>query len=638
MQYKNFILDDFQVKSIESIEQNHSVVVSAATGTGKTLIADYAINKFIEEGKRVIYTAPIKALSNQKFRDFRAEYGEDRIGIITGDVQINTEAQVLVMTTEIYRNMLITNDAIISSVRYIVFDEIHYISDWERGTIWEESIIFSPPHMRFLCLSATIPNAEQFAAWIQTIKEHPVDVVRYEKRAVPLKHFLYDIELGMTTAQELKEILKIPNYDDIFARRKRKIQERIPLPEHTTIVKELKQRGWLPCFYFVFSRLMCERKARELSQQQNFLTNQQRTKIAEIFKKTIPQEIATMPSVQRLRAYALKGVGVHHAGLLPKFKEAIELSFAEGLIPVLYTTETFAVGINMPAKAVVFNSLQKFDGMNFRHLNSKEYFQLAGRAGRRGIDTEGYAIGVIDRNTADMERIIEFTTKDIEPIVSQFRLSYNTALHLLHEHTAEEANDILKKNFDYFVRKSQNVHTNIVAQYKNKVRELTKYGYIENNVLTERGLFLLHIYSHELLIGEIFSTKLHEQLNEIETILVVGAIDYEERQNARFRVKGAAELVKNIVRKLEHNIFVFKKINKMHLWRLSLIVTKWATGSDFATVASLTNLQEGDIIHVFRRIIDCLRQIKHATSDSAMRDKLSRCIERIDRDIVKVEF
>ena len=638
MQYKNFILDDFQVKSIESIEQNHSVVVSAATGTGKTLIADYIINKFIDEGKRVIYTAPIKALSNQKFRDFRAEYGEDRIGIITGDVQINTEAQVLVMTTEIYRNMLITNDAIISSVRYIVFDEIHYISDWERGTIWEESIIFSPAHMRFLCLSATIPNAEQFAQWIQTIKEHPVDVVRYDKRAVPLKHFLYDIDLGITTAQELKDVLKIPNYDDVFARRKKKAQERMPLPDHTGIVKELKQRGWLPCFYFVFSRLMCERKARELAQQQNFLTNQQRTKIAEIFKKTIPAEVAVMPSVQRLRAYALRGVGVHHAGLLPKFKEAIELSFAEGLIPVLYTTETFAVGINMPAKAVVFNSLHKFDGMNFRYLNSKEYFQLAGRAGRRGIDTEGYAIGVIDRNTVEMDRIIQFTTKDVEPIVSQFRLSYNTALHLLHEHTPEEASDILKKNFDYFVRKSQNAHANIVAQYRNKLRELTKYGYIENNILTERGLFLLHIYSHELLIGEIFSTKLHKELDEIETILVIGAIDYEERQNARFRVKGAADLVKNIVHKLSQNSFVIKKINKMHLWRLSLIISKWATGSDFATVASLTNLQEGDIIHVFRRIIDGLRQIKHATHDSTMRDKLSRCIERIDRDIVRVEF
>ncbi len=639
MQYKNFTLDDFQVKAIESIEQNHSVVVSAATGTGKTLIADYIINKFIEEGKRVIYTAPIKALSNQKFRDFRAEYGEDRVGIITGDVQINTEGQVLVMTTEIYRNMLLTKDALITTVKYIVFDEIHYISDWERGTIWEESIIFSPPYMRFLCLSATIPNADQFAKWISTIKDHQVDVVVNEKRAVPLKHLLYDIDLGFTEAQELKRILQIPNYEDVFAGRKRKkLRETYPVPDHAEIIKELEGKGWLPCFYFIFSRALCEKKAKELAQRHAFISNNQRTRLAEIFRRTIPAELNQMPSVQKLKSFAMRGIGVHHAGLLPKFKEAVELGFSEGLLPVLYTTETFAVGINMPAKSVVFNSLFKFDGMNFRSLNSKEYFQLAGRAGRRGIDDIGYAVGVVDRNNIDINKVIEFTARDIEPITSQFKLSYNTALHLLHYHAPEEAETILQSNFDYFVKKSQNVHIRIMSQYRNKLKVLENAGYIKNNQLTDRGIFLLHIYSNELLVGEIFSTNLYRDLNEIETILTVGAIVHEERKNVTFKIKGAAEIERRLLNKLMKNKYVYGKINKMHIRRLSLIISKWAGGADFAEVAGLTTLQEGDIIHVFRRIIDSLRQIRHATKDEQLKDKLSRCIEKIDRDVVKVEF
>ena len=216
MQYKNFTLDPFQVDSIAAIDKNHSVVVSAATGTGKTLIADYIITKYLNLGHRIIYTAPIKALSNQKFKDFTKEFGSKQVGLITGDIVINSEAPILVMTTEIYRNMLMTKDSIINNVTYVVFDEIHYINDIERGTVWEESVIFSPPHIRFLCLSATIPNAEEFAAWISEIKKHEVEVVRYEKRAVPLKHLLFNKKTGLCTVDEFEKLLKKhdPNYSD----------------------------------------------------------------------------------------------------------------------------------------------------------------------------------------------------------------------------------------------------------------------------------------------------------------------------------------------------------------------------------------------------------------------------------------
>ena len=198
MKFKNFTLDKFQEDSVKSIDKGNSVVVTAGTGTGKTLIADYIIDKYIKKNRRIIYTAPIKALSGQKYRDFKADYGEENVGIMTGDVVINPEAPILIMTTEIYRNMLLTKDKIIEYVSYVVFDEIHYINDIERGTIWEESVIFSPEHIRFLCLSATVPNAKEFASWIQNIKNHTVDTITYNKRAVPLNHLVYDVSLGIT--------------------------------------------------------------------------------------------------------------------------------------------------------------------------------------------------------------------------------------------------------------------------------------------------------------------------------------------------------------------------------------------------------------------------------------------------------
>ncbi|MEK6868294.1 MAG: DEAD/DEAH box helicase, partial [Nanoarchaeota archaeon] len=197
LKFKEFTLDQFQIEAIHAIEQNESVLVTAQTGSGKTLIADYIIDKFLHSGKRVIYTAPIKALSNQKFKDFKRDYGEEKVGIMTGDLVINSHAPVLIMTTEIYRNMLLCNDPSLEHISYVVFDEIHYINDIERGTIWEESIIFSPESVRFLCLSATIPNAKEFAHWIETIQNHKVHVVSNEHRVVPLKHLLFDAYVGL---------------------------------------------------------------------------------------------------------------------------------------------------------------------------------------------------------------------------------------------------------------------------------------------------------------------------------------------------------------------------------------------------------------------------------------------------------
>ncbi|MFH2028480.1 MAG: DEAD/DEAH box helicase, partial [Nanoarchaeota archaeon] len=444
MKYKNFVLDDFQEQAILAIEKNHSVVVSAPTGSGKTLIAEYIINKDLKKGIRVIYTAPIKALSNQKYKDFCEEYGKDKIGILTGDIVINPNAPILIMTTEIYRNMALTNDPMMEVVSYVIFDEVHYINDIERGYVWEESIIFSRDTVRFLCLSATIPNADEFASWIRSIKKHDVDVIFQNKREVPLEKKFYDSELGICSLEDIKDIADIPDYGYVRGRRRNR-RPRIRAPSHIELIKEIKDK--LPCFFFNFSRKKCQDSASELMRAGLFKPD---PKIISFVRKKLelaPKEIRSLDSTKILMQTLPHGIAFHHAGLIPIVKEIVEELFGQGLINVLYTTETFAVGINMPAKTVCFESLRKFDGINFRYLNSKEYFQIGGRAGRRGIDTKGYVYSMVDRRDFDYRVIKKITDNDIDPIQSQFRLSVNTVLNLIKNHNSNEIDIILKNNF-----------------------------------------------------------------------------------------------------------------------------------------------------------------------------------------------
>ena len=333
-------LDKFQIDSIKAIDSNHSVVVSAPTGSGKTLIADYIINKYIKQGIKVIYTAPIKALSNQKYKEFTKEYGKESIGLLTGDVVINPSAQILIMTTEIYRNMALTNDPMVDQISYVVFDEIHYINDIERGYIWEESIIFSKPHVRFLCLSATIPNAKEFASWINKIKSHEVETIKYETRPVPLHKNFYDAELRITTLEQIRDVRDIPDYRYVTGRRGHRRPRTIP-PNHIELIKEIRDK--LPCFFFNFSRQRCQDFALELSRAKVLSINPEISPFVRNKLNSAVPEIKDLKSTKVLRQTLPYGIAFHHAGLIPIIKELVEELFSEGLIKVLYTTETFAV-------------------------------------------------------------------------------------------------------------------------------------------------------------------------------------------------------------------------------------------------------------------------------------------------------
>lgn len=636
MKFKNLTLDPFQENAIKAIERNSSVVVSAPTGSGKTLIADYIIDKHKNDNKKIIYTAPIKALSNQKYKDFSREYGEENVGLMTGDIVINPSAKVLIMTTEIYRNMVISNEKEVKDVVYVIFDEIHYINDVERGYVWEESIIYSPKTTRFLCLSATIPNAEEFSNWIQAIKKHKVETIMATKRNVPLKHEFYDYELGLTTLQKIKEAKEIPTYKEIRRGEKGKMRPKSPAPNHIELIKELGKNK-LPALFFSFSRRDCQMKARELSRANLFQRNTELLQFMNQKLENVPPEISKLNSAITLKETISQGIAFHHAGLLPVIKEIVEDLFGQGKINVLYTTETFAVGINMPAKTVCFNSLRKYDGFNFRYLNTKEYFQIAGRAGRRGIDKEGQVVSMIYRPTFHYDEIKRITSKDIEPIKSQFKLSTNTVLNLINLHTPKEIEYILRLSFFSYQKFGENyskIPTKVLlARYNNIFKRLTKYGYINKEGLTTKGIFSSKIFADEISFGEIFATDLVHKLNEYQILLILAALVYEPRINHQFKQEFKNEKLNDLKRVLYSNDYLSRVEKFENLKTMTTLIKPIYEGQTFFDVMKLTNLLEGDLIRIYAQIIDRLGQVRKASVDYKVLNKIQNCKTIVDASL-----
>ena len=449
MLYKGLQLDPFQEESIHAIDRNHSVLVTAPTGAGKTVIAEYAVEKCIETGRRVIYTAPIKALSNQKYRDFYQAYG-DCVGIVTGDVVLNQFAQVLLMTTEIFRNTIFDDITRLDDVEYVIFDEIHYINDIERGTVWEESIIFAPQNIKFVCLSATIPNINEFAEWMRTVREAEIDVIEELERPVPLEHHLYLEGYGVGDLECLQRIQASFIDEDFYDPDDEKtLNKALPNLIRTDLISYLQNQNQLPCLYFCFSRKGCGQNA-EYYANQNFLTPEQRVEILRLFDLLCTRySIRDERNIKAFRRLVSKGVAYHHAGMLPTLKEVVERLFTSGLIQLLFTTETFAVGINMPACTVVFESLEKYDGVNFRYLKTREYHQMSGRAGRRGIDPIGYVYARVTPKFADVEGVQRIISDKIEPIESQFNLSYSSILNLYEKH-GDDIYDVCTQSLNNF--------------------------------------------------------------------------------------------------------------------------------------------------------------------------------------------
>ncbi|MFH1589890.1 MAG: DEAD/DEAH box helicase [archaeon] len=637
MKFKTFTLDKFQEDSIIAIENNKSVLVSAPTGSGKTLIADYIIDKFLKENSRIIYTAPIKALSNQKYKEFTDSYGKDKIGLITGDLVINPDAQILIMTAEVYRNMTIVNDYALDSVAYCIMDEIHYISDYERGHVWEESIIFSPKHINFLFLSATIPNAEEFASWIESIRETPVQVIKSDVRPVPLERKFYDSEIGLATLDEIqnkKELDKYPDYKHSMRGKYR--SARVQKPDFRNLIAELGDK--LPCIYFVFSRAKTMDYAAILATKKQYLSPEEQKKAISIasneFNK-LNKEVLSLKTTQKLRACIPKGVAFHNAGILPELKHIVEKLFSEGLIKVLFATETFAVGINMPAKTVCFDSLRKYTDTGFRYLTSKEYFQISGRAGRRGIDKKGLSVAMIFRPGTEIDRIKEFTTADVLPLKSQFKLTYNTVLNMINQHTAEENTKILTMNFfTYQTLKgatSNRLLGSIKARFTKATKLLTGLGYIKNDKLTNLGIFTTKIFGDELEVSQIFNGEIN--LDEYTILLLLASLEYEGKRDTKFYKTFGDSRSRKLFNKIQENPLLRRGLWSRNIDKMTAIIHPLYNQKKFLEILKNTTMLEGDLIRILMRVMDKLEQIGKATNNDKHKAMVNNCKEIIKKSL-----
>lgn len=433
-----FPLDTFQREAIAALLRGDSVMVAAPTGSGKTVVAEFGIYDAFRRTGRVIYTAPIKALSNQKFRDLREIYADD-VGLLTGDVTENRDARIIVMTTEILRNMLLQSPWELDDVDTVIFDEIHYLADPERGTTWEESIILCPEHIQFICLSATVDNADEIAAWIGRT-HRPIRLIQHDQRPVPLAlYYFYQDELAEVVdhhGKRLRDFSKVGGE----ARRQRGAprrgsvsRETLEEPQPHEIVDALKTQDLLPAIYFLFSRNDCQSYAERLSVMRPELTSPDRIArietVIQTYLESMRPEDHGLEQVRSILQLARKGIGFHHAGLLPILKQLVEVLFGRGLLQVVFATDTLALGVNMPARTVIIGRMSKWDGRRRRPLTPNEFQQMAGRAGRRGMDRYGHVV-IPYSPILPFREAMEIATGPLHPVQSAFAIRYNTVLNL----------------------------------------------------------------------------------------------------------------------------------------------------------------------------------------------------------------
>jgi len=488
---QSFELDDFQIAGCHALEDGRSVLVAAPTGAGKTIVGEFAIHlAMLEPGDKAFYTTPIKALSNQKFHELQEVYGDDEVGLLTGDTNINASARIVVMTTEVLRNMLYASSPALRGLRFVVMDEVHYLADRFRGAVWEEVIIHLPRSVKLVSLSATVSNAEEFGDWLDTVRGD-TEVIVSETRPVPLEQHvlvrgdllpLFDDRAGVATAQVNQELLRIRGGNAGGYENNRRAQEyrsqrhaggprhahqrrgghkpvrasqgpRIERIDRPEVVELLQRNHLLPAIFFIFSRAGCDAAVQQLRRANVRLTSaEERVEIRQIVDEltfTLKDEDLAVLHFWEWRDNLERGIASHHAGLLPAFKEVVEELFRRKLVKVVFATETLALGINMPARTVVLEKLEKFNGEARVAITSGEYTQLTGRAGRRGIDVEGHAV-VQWTEGLDPQSVASLASRRTYPLNSSFRPTYNMAVNLIDQFGRSRAREILESSFAQF--------------------------------------------------------------------------------------------------------------------------------------------------------------------------------------------
>lgn len=731
-----FELDDFQKEACEYIDNYKSVVVCAPTGAGKTVIAEHAIHRALENGNRIFYTTPLKALSNQKYGDFSSKYGINNVGLLTGDTSINRDAQIVVMTTEVFRNMLYgTNFGSVTEnlkdVKYIVLDEVHYMNDEQRGTVWEESIIYCPTTVQIIALSATVANADQLTDWINTVHSK-TELVNTDFRPVPLRFFYFDssqpneiLSLFTPSGQLNKKIR--PEKREFHHRGGHKKPQRNIVKD---VVRNLHEKDMLPAIYFTFSRKKCDEQMEKCSSLVLVTPKEQKE-----IKAIVDEYLEENPYLAKNKhiEYILNGVASHHAGLLPGWKVLIEKLFQKGLIKVVFATETLAAGINMPARSTVISSISKRTDTGHRTLTASEFLQMSGRAGRRGMDEIGY-VTVVGTAFQTPEEVAELVLSDANPLESRFSPSYSMVLNLLQRFSLDEAKELILKSFGYFssssrltpllhqqeinqraiddlssfvchykltnqdlfeYNKIKNIYVenrrifktiqkqeskkgrqlskealdfgrqtkellnkmhaykcdtcklykkhikeiDVLERYNIKQKKLAKdiekekdifwnmflshrqvlidFGYLKDDYPTDKGVLASQIRAeNELFLAEIIQSHMLENLEPGELASVVCAITTEDLRADIYpqtpisqQVRKTLNLIKNIKRNIDksqkdNGVETPMYINSYY----SSMIEMWVNGAEWESILDQVEMGEGDIVRIFKRTVDVLRQ------------------------------
>ena len=482
-----FIADDFQIEAINDMKSNNNVLVVAPTGSGKTYIAEKSIEHYLSKQKNIFYTTPIKALSNQKFNDFNRD--GISTGLLTGDRTINKDSELVVATTEILRNMIFSNDEKLENTGLIILDEVHYLGDKDRGTTWEEIIIHANQNIKFLCLSATIKNKNEFLEWIVSLRGS-TSLVNSEIRPIPLEISL------VTSSKSDKNIKIIKSSKDNKNRKIFKFDrqaKQFTKPKLNEQAAYLESRNLLPVIFFFFSRERVESSSRQLANKMSVIENKNdiKDKYNEVFKDLTPEEINLLNLDEHMWMWS-RGVGFHHAGLAPIVKEFVEYLFLNRYIKYLFATETLALGINMPAKSIYIDRLHKYDGIKTRPLTQSEFLQLSGRAGRRGIDDKGFAFLSYDKSV-NREWYSNLFTLKPNDLISAFSVNYSSILNLLNIYNEDEAVELLRKSF--FAYQNMYKTDKLEKLFSAKYGVLNQLGFLNS----DKGLVLTQTYRDNLI-------------------------------------------------------------------------------------------------------------------------------------------
>ena len=659
-----FGLDRFQLDAIEAVDKRVNVLVSAPTGAGKTLVANYAIGRELEREQRTFYTTPLKALSNQKYHELCELYGTERVGLLTGDTSINRTAPVVVMTTEVLRNMLLTESDQLVALGLVVLDEVHYLQDPFRGGVWEEVLILTPAPVRFVALSATIGNADFLGAWLSEVRG-PTTVVIERTRPIVLHNHLAVMKRGQPTAEihDLLDGQRLSNEArriDNLMKSSRKFRPGpkwqgakstappppFRAPRRSELMQALEREDLLPVIVFIFSRAACDDAVHQLRRDGLLFTKpEERREIESIAEARLTefsaedlQALEYADFVDALR----RGIAMHHAGMVPAFREIVETCFERNLLAVVFATETLALGVNMPARSVALERFTKYSDNGRQFLTSAEFAQMTGRAGRRGLDDEGHAIVCFASDLAlhDVGRVALAPPADLH---SSFRPTYNFTANLINHFDYDTALDVVQRSFAQFEndRRPAGRKRPLTDQMIARHRVLEELGYAKGWTLSVDGQLLRSIYHEcDLLIAESISAGVFEDLEPAELAGLLSCFVYESKRSTR--AVNAAKQVSTKKKRVHHDrlgqvrrVSISERLREISTiavtvreveerykvphfkepdGHFSTIIAAWARGVTLGTVLDLADAEigqtsPGDFVRNAKQVADLCEQL-----------------------------